>query len=529
MSTLNRRLGGMVGIMLLTCACGALAGYCWGREFTLRQMTDTLDQHAQRIRADGDISSAEARAVLAAMNGSAYPYCSDVEIAHFRKLIYESQYLKDAARTRNGRIDCTATLGRVSGTDAELGQGVQRADGTQFFRDIGIFRIPGLTVVAVEKGDALIVYNPYNRKELQSSWMHITVTNRGGDNGQTRLLGELPQTKNAILTNEGTARIDDTLYATRCSERYSSCVSAYISVNEALRSESGQLTAYAVLCGLCGALLGFALWSGYRRRQSLEQRLRRAIRRNAIRVSYQPVVSLHTGRIVGAEALARWTDAAHGEVSPEIFIRVAEERGFVGEITRHVIQSALADVKSILSMCPDFQLSVNIAPQDLGDEKFLPMLEESLRKTGVSARCLVIEITERAAADSQTARDSIARLRSKGHSVHIDDFGTGYSSLAYLHGLSVNGLKIDKAFTQAVGTESVPVLVLPQIFSLAASLGLQVTVEGIETEEQLRYFSANPLPMLGQGWFLGRPMSIEMFLRVFEEQERAAAEPAVSM
>jgi sensor c-di-GMP phosphodiesterase-like protein len=245
-------------------------------------------------------------------------------------------------------------------------------------------------------------------------------------------------------------------------------------------------------------------------------------------VSYQPVVSLHTGRIVGSEALARWTDAVHGEVSPEIFIRVAEERGFVGEITRQVIQTALADVKSILSMCPDFRLSVNIAPQDLGDQKFLPMLEKSLRKTGVSARCVVIEITERAAADSQTARDSIARLRSMGHSVHIDDFGTGYSSLAYLHDLSVDGLKIDKAFTQAVGTESVPVLILPQIFSLATSLGLQVTVEGIETEEQLRYFSTNTLPMLGQGWFLGRPMPLEMFLRVFAEQERAA-EAAVSM
>ncbi len=305
------------------------------------------------------------------------------------------------------------------------------------------------------------------------------------------------------------------------------CVSAYATVHEALQSESSQRNAYVVLSGLCGALLGLALSGVYRHSRSMEQRLRRAIRRNVIRVAYQPMVDLETGRIVGAEALARWTDEEHGNVSPDVFIRIAEERGFVGEITRLVLQSALADLSALLLICPEFRLSVNIAPQDLDDPTFLPMLEAATAKARVPAQCLVMEITERAAADSQAAKDAIVRLRRKGHSVHIDDFGTGYSSLAYLHDLSVDGLKIDKAFTQAVGTESVQVLILPQIFSLAASLGLQVTVEGIETEEQVRYFSASPLPMLGQGWYLGRPMPAQMFLRVFEEQERAAETAAL--
>ncbi len=529
MSTFSQRMRGVVGVMLLTGLCGALAGYLWGRQFALREMMELLDSHAQRIRAEGDTSSAEARAVLAAMDSSTSPPCSDAEIVHFRKLIYESQFLKDAARVRNGKIECTAVLGRVAGVDADLGQGVPRADGTLFFRDIGLFRIPGLMVAAVQKGDALIVYNPYNRKELQSSFMHFTVTNRGGDNGQARLLGELPQTKSAILTTEGTTRIDNMLYATRCSERYSTCVTAYVSVGQALENDRGELTAIVVLSGLCGALLGLALSGAYSRSRSMEHRLRRAIRRNAIRVAYQPVVDLETGRIVGAEALARWTDAAHGDVSPETFIRIAEECGFVNEITRLIVRNSLADLSPLMSECPEFRLSLNVAPQDLDDPAFLPMLEAETAKARVAAQCLVMEITERAAANSETAKETIVRLRSMGHSVHIDDFGTGYSSLAYLHDLSVDGLKIDKAFTQAVGTESVPVLILPQIFSLAASLGLQVTVEGIETEEQARYFSASPLPMLGQGWYLGRPMPVEMFLRVFERQEKATAQTAASL
>ena len=528
MNTLPQRIPGVVGMMLLTTLCGALAGYWWGRDFTLRHMTGKLDQYAERIRTEGDISSAEGRAVLDELNSSEEPYCSDAEIEQFRKLIYASQYLKDGGRVRDGRIDCTAMLGRVTGADAQLGPGVLRADGTMFYRDLELFRISGQMAPAVEKGNALIVYSPFNRKEFQSSSMHYTVTNRGGDNGQTRLLGELLLTGNAILTTEGTAQIADTLYATRCSGRFAFCVTAYATVEEALQAESGQRTAYVVLSALCGALLGFACYLAYSRRQSMEQRLRRAIRGNAIRVAYQPVVDLKTGRIVGAEALARWTDAEHGEVNPDIFIRIAEKRGFVNEITRLVVYKALGDLSTLLLNCPEFRVSVNIAPQDLDDPAFLPMLEAATAKAAVPARCLVMEITERAAVNSQAAKDSIVRLRSKGHSVHIDDFGTGYSNLAYLHDLSVDGLKIDKAFTQSVGTESVQVLILPQIFSLAAALGLQVTVEGIETEEQAQYFSASSLPMFGQGWYLGRPMPGEMFLSVFEEQKKPAVEPAAS-
>jgi sensor c-di-GMP phosphodiesterase-like protein len=527
MSTLKQRVGGVAGLMLLTCACGALAGYWWGRDFTLRQMTGKLDQYAKRIRTEGNVSSSEGRAVLDALNASTDPYCSDAEIEHFRKLIYASQYLKDGGRVRDGRIDCTAMLGRVTGTAAKLGQGVTRADGTRFYRDPDLFRIPGQTVAVVEKGNVLIVYNPFNRKAFQSSSMRYTVTNQSAGNGRERLLGEVPSIQNAILTTQGTARVGDTLYATRCADTYAMCVTAYASVDETLQAESSQLKVYVALPALCGALLGFVLSSVYRRSHSMEQRLRRAIRRNAIGVAYQPVVDLETRRIVGAEALARWTDAEYGDVSPEVFIRIAEERGFVHEITQLIVQNSLADMSNLLRICPEFRLSVNIAPHDLSDPGFLPMLEHAMANAGVPARCLVMEITERAAADSQTARDAIVRLRRMGHSVHIDDFGTGYSSLAYLNDLSVDGLKIDKAFTQAVGTESVPVLILPQIFSLAASLGLQMTVEGIETEEQAQYFRSNPLRMLGQGWFLGKPMPVEMFLRAFEIQETAAARPAV--
>jgi sensor c-di-GMP phosphodiesterase-like protein len=110
--------------------------------------------------------------------------------------------------------------------------------------------------------------------------------------------------------------------------------------------------------------------------------------------------------------------------------------------------------------------------------------------------------------------------------VHIDDFGTGYSSLAYLHDLSVDAIKIDRAFTKAIGTESVTVSLLPQILSMAAMLRLQVIVEGIETSEQARYFAASEQPLLAQGWLFGHPVPADLFHLMLAEREKQAGESA---
>jgi sensor c-di-GMP phosphodiesterase-like protein len=252
----------------------------------------------------------------------------------------------------------------------------------------------------------------------------------------------------------------------------------------------------------------------------LDHQLRRAIRREQLRLVYQPIVSLPDGEIVGAEALARWTDEDGFAVGPDIFIKIAEERGFVGEITRLVTRRALSDFAQTLRARPDFELSINVAAADLADPRFLPMLESELKRAGVAAKSLAIEITESSTARHEVAIATILRLRQMGHGIHIDDFGTGYSSLAYLHDLSVNAIKIDRSFTQAIGTEAVTLAILPQILVMADALHLQVIVEGIETSLQANYFSSGTRPILGQGWLYGRPVTAEEFIRLLAEDEK---------
>ena len=251
----------------------------------------------------------------------------------------------------------------------------------------------------------------------------------------------------------------------------------------------------------------------------MEQQLRRAIANGKLRLVYQPIVNLEDGRIVGAEALSRWTDEDGFPVGPDVFIRLAEERGFIGAITKLVVRNALREMGETLRNHPDFQLSINAAPADLADPGFLPMLDRAVEQAGVSPRRLAIEITERGTVQSQAAMEAIRLLRQKGYSVHIDDFGTGYSSLSYLHDLSIDAIKIDRSFTKAIGTGSVIGSILPQILSIAGALHLGVIVEGIETEEQAGYFASAEGRILGQGWLYGHPVPVDELIGALVEDE----------
>ena len=157
----------------------------------------------------------------------------------------------------------------------------------------------------------------------------------------------------------------------------------------------------------------------------------------------------------------------------------------------------------------------------------MPMLDESVKRAKVKSKSLVMEITERSTNESVQAMDTIRALRHRGHSIHIDDFGTGYSNLDRLLYLWADTIKIDKAFTRVIGTESVTVAILPQILEMAKSLNLEVVVEGVENAHQANYFSpSDEQRIYGQGWLYGRPCEAEEFQMLLAgDWSQAAAQP----
>lgn len=500
--------------------CGMVCGYLLGCALALHVALSWLDQSSNLVAIQEDASSREARELLTVLKKSPYPTCSDAEIAYFRELVFRSAYLKDIGRINGGSIKCSATAGHPSRAIGQFRPGSVQEDGTIVFSNLVPIKDESLKRDGLQLGNAYVVFGSRNPASLGPIPLHLTVTMNDSASQQSGSTKDATTQANVPdLMSEGKVRIGDTLYATRCSTLHSNCVTASASVSDALKGEGIGVVGSTIFGGLAAILLGIVLSRLSRQSLSLEQQLRRAIARDTLQVAYQPIVSLTSGEIVGAEALARWTNEDGVAVSPDVFIKIAEEHGFVGSLTKLVVQRVLKDFAETLRKRPDFRLNVNVAAADLADPKFLPMLDESLDRAKVPPQSLVIEITESSTANREVAMESIRSLRRRGHSIFIDDFGTGYSSLSYLLYLSVDTIKIDKAFTRAIGTESVTVAILPQIMSMAKSLHLEVVVEGIETEQQALYFSTSRNRIYGQGWLYGRPISAEEFCSLLTEKE----------
>jgi len=338
------------------------------------------------------------------------------------------------------------------------------------------------------------------------------------------LHGERSDVPADVLAKDGWARAGNNLYATHCSPRFHNCFTAFVETNAVFATRSSESALSVFLGGIAGGFIGFFCVLLYRRNQNMVYQLRKAIRANRLRMVYQPIVDSKDRQIVGAEALMRWTDDEGIEVSPEVFVRVAEVNGFIGELTELAVLNVLRDMGDLLRYYPDFSLNVNVTGTDLCEPGFLDMLSRNLAAANLTPRSLTIEITESSTAKQKLAVDTIHKLRESGHSVHIDDFGTGYSSLSYLHSLAVDAIKIDKSFTRAIGTEAVTLSILPQILEIAKNLKLKVVVEGIETEEQANYFAHYAQPILAQGYLFGAPLPPEEF----ECQARNQLSPMVA-
>lgn len=278
-----------------------------------------------------------------------------------------------------------------------------------------------------------------------------------------------------------------------------------------------------------GAILGLLLvvgwtdivfrFSRYQLRPATE--LRRALAANRISVQYQPVVDLRTGTCVGAEALARWQRQDGSWVSPVAFIPIAEEAGFIQQITLEVIRIAIRDLVHIARATATVSINVNLSRDDLKSDRLGSALAEVLKAARLDPRLIKLEITERALVNTDTARQLIHKFRDRGHQVAIDDFGTGYSSLSYLQSFELDVLKIDKSFVDAIGTGAATSQVIVHVIEMAKSLGLQIVAEGVETEAQARWLADHGV-FHAQGYLFSRPLDLADFIKFLQARQKHA-------
>jgi diguanylate cyclase (GGDEF)-like protein len=248
-------------------------------------------------------------------------------------------------------------------------------------------------------------------------------------------------------------------------------------------------------------------------RRKLELDLRQAVATGAFEVHYQPLINLKTGRISTCEALLRWTHPERGAISPAEFIPIAEEVGLIVEIGHWVLRRACQDCARWPGRV---NVAVNLSPIQFRHGNIMRAVTEALSASGLAPSRLEIEITESVLLqDTETTRAILRQMHDHGVKVSLDDFGTGYSSLSYLHSFPLDKVKIDRSFLSAISSSKRALPLLRNVARLIAELGMWVTMEGVETVEQLELITSEGNFDEAQGWLFSpavRAAEIEAML-----------------
>lgn len=237
-----------------------------------------------------------------------------------------------------------------------------------------------------------------------------------------------------------------------------------------------------------------------------ERQLHAALRDDRLSVSYQPIISLHSGETVAVEALARWNDDKLGSISPATFIPIAEESGLIGELGRLVLQTAIAQA-SVWNKAGESEtlMTINLSNRQLLDPELIPAISSLLDEHGLDPRLLCFEISESVVmSDVAASMTILGRIKDLGLLLAIDNFGTGYSSLSYLRRLPVDILKIDQSFVQSIYNRDDRVIT-KAIIDLAHTLGMTTVAGGVETRLQVEVLHALNCDM-AQGFYFHAPM-----------------------
>ncbi|MGB7335512.1 MAG: EAL domain-containing protein [Salaquimonas sp.] len=241
-----------------------------------------------------------------------------------------------------------------------------------------------------------------------------------------------------------------------------------------------------------------------RERRKLEVDLRRAVQRGELSVHYQPLIDMKSNSVAACEALVRWKHPKLGNIPPSDFIPMAEEIGIISKIGKFVLEEAALECKK----WPDnVNVAVNVSSLQFQQSDVCGMIETALLSSGLPASRLEIEVTESAVLEDMMETSRVLRtLAQSGVRISLDDFGTGFSSLSYLHQLPLDKVKIDRSFLESIRDDKRALILLAGVTNLAADIGLQVIVEGVEETEQLEILMREVHLDQVQGYLFGKAM-----------------------
>jgi sensor c-di-GMP phosphodiesterase-like protein len=487
-------------------------------------MTDELLQRADSA-ADQSITAYRKLA-----NSRAADPCSDARIALMRDTDLELSQVEIIGYVVNDRLMCSS-LGR-HGEGIALGPASYvSALGTRVRPSVDLGFGTALHFLVVQKDDLAVALHPPSLIDTFQDRTGIALGILGGTS-KLRLSsrGAFDERWMTRLGDAGSATFFDGrhLVAMQRSSFYDTVAYAAVPL-DVLRSRLyGFASVLVPIALVLGAVLSFGIVKLAQQHASLPNELRSALRRGDFELHYQPIVELPARRIVGFEALMRWRHRDGTQLRPDLFIPVAEDCGLIPQVTAFLLDQVARDAPRLLAVRPGCYISLNLGSSDLHSERIVEQLSGLLRTRGIEPRNIVVEATEHSFLDPLLASRIVAEIRALGVRVAIDDFGTGYSSLSKLTSLKTDFLKIDKAFVETVGTDSVTSEVALHIIRIAESMHLKVIGEGVEHQVQADFLYAHGV-RYAQGWLFHPAMPIADILRLPEPGDPQTPEPAVEL
>lgn len=270
---------------------------------------------------------------------------------------------------------------------------------------------------------------------------------------------------------------------------------------------------------LLASLLVYVLLKGLiTRRYSLKTAMKSGIKNNEFFPVFQPIFDHHQQQFRGAEVLLRWQDNQDEIIMPDFFIEEAETNGLIVPITLQIMDQAFRLTKDIMEIRKEFYLSFNISALHFKAPYFFDEFFKLIHQYGITPQQILLEITER---DLLNKNDAIfinrmKELRHLGYALAVDDYGTGHASISYLQHFPFSHLKIDKVFIQAIGTKAITESLNGAIIKMANDLDLIIIAEGVESQDQVDYLSANNVRFL-QGWYFSKALPINLLTDLLEE------------
>ena len=488
---------------------------------------DRMDRYASLLERRVDDVFSAADTTLAQLAVSVDRDCTDASIEQLRRAVYTSLYFREAGLILDDRMICSS----VRRYDQPVP--IANPDHLRWPVDGIHIAAPDLTL---EDEVSIIVLRgagptapPGFAVDLMLNPRQLMEPIRAAIDEQSIAL-RVERLDGAVLARAGSAAViedADSVVRSIASMRYPLKIVVSGSRDELIDGWWENATTFVAL-GLAMSLPLFLLLLNLdRRERSMDAQLGDALENDELRVHYQPIHACDGLRVVGAEALLRWHHPQKGMVMPGVFVPLAEMSGLIIPMTAWLMRRVRDDLKTMLGSHPDFYVALNLSPRHFADPA-LPALVQEIFGDHFPQGRLVFEVTERELLSSSdnVARGVIEALRANGARIALDDFGTGYSSLHYLSQFSFDLLKIDKAFVDAIGTESVTAGLVEDIVKMSRRLGLATVAEGVETDFQIERLREAGVDYL-QGWRLSAALPLPELLsyveRANERQESAAS------